>query len=100
MPEGVCTSRTAVSLLLTFWPPGPPERAYSIFKSLSGIMISRSSSLENLGNTSTREKDVCLNFLASNGEIFRVGPACAGNYGKNGVDFIIFAQTFLFALEL
>ena len=32
-----CLRRTAVATLLTFWPPGPPERANSISTSLSLI---------------------------------------------------------------
>mmetsp|Transcript_22203 Transcript_22203/g.57910 ORF Transcript_22203/g.57910 Transcript_22203/m.57910 type:complete len:211 (-) Transcript_22203:147-779(-) len=34
-PVGRCTMRTAVSTLLTFWPPAPPARAVVISRSLS-----------------------------------------------------------------
>ena len=37
MPEGICVTRTADSVLLTCWPPAPPERSVSIRRSASLI---------------------------------------------------------------
>ena len=37
IPDGKCRSVTAVATLLTFWPPGPDERAKVSFRSASRI---------------------------------------------------------------
>ncbi len=37
MPVGRCVTRTADSVLLTCWPPAPPERMTSMRRSLSSI---------------------------------------------------------------
>mmetsp|Transcript_35587 Transcript_35587/g.113780 ORF Transcript_35587/g.113780 Transcript_35587/m.113780 type:complete len:228 (-) Transcript_35587:434-1117(-) len=67
MPVGLWTMRTAVSSLLTFWPPAPPLRIVEISKSASGISLtssfdedSSSSSFSGMtGTGSTEAKDVC-----------------------------------------
>ena len=65
MPVPLCVIRTAVSRLLTFCPPGPPERATVISSSFSGMCASPISG--NSGSTSTSEKLVCR-FPCPNGE--------------------------------
>ena len=59
--------RTALSVLLTCWPPAPDARYVSIRKSLSLISISIVSSIS--GQTSTDAKLVCRFPFALNGEI-------------------------------
>src|SRR6184192_4144088 len=49
-PVGRCVILTALSVVLTDWPPGPLERNTSIRRSLSSIWMSTSSAS---GNTAT-----------------------------------------------
>src|SRR6516164_5303442 len=42
MPDGMCVTRTADSVLLTCWPPAPLERSVSILRSVSLMATSRS----------------------------------------------------------
>ena len=60
-------NRTADSTLFTCWPPAPPERSVSIFRSDSLILMSTLSSIS--GETNTEANDVWRRLLASNGEI-------------------------------
>ncbi len=67
MPVGICVSRTAEEVLLTFWPPAPLERKTSILMSsglMSTCMVSSIS-----GMTSRETKEVCRRPEASNGEM-------------------------------
>ena len=59
--------RTAESVVLTLWPPGPLERKTSILSSFSGI--STESSLSMSGMTSTAAKLVWRRPWLSNGLI-------------------------------
>ena len=56
MPVGRCVMRTAVSTLLTFWPPAPPARNVSMRNSSGLTTISMRSSIS--GMTKTEAKDV------------------------------------------
>ena len=56
MPVGLCMRSMAVSTLLTFWPPAPPDRAVLISISFSSIFTSTSSTS---GITATVAVDVC-----------------------------------------
>src|SRR6478735_2779552 len=67
MPVGRCVMRTAESVVLTLWPPGPLERKTSIFSSFSGM--SMESSLSMSGMTSTAAKLVWRRPWLSNGLI-------------------------------
>ena len=58
---------TAVSTLLTFWPPLPPDRAVDISTSESGMSISMVSSIS--GVTSMEAKEVCRLPAESKGEM-------------------------------
>lgn len=60
--------RTALSVVLACWPPGPPDRYRSIRRSDSLIWTWEKSS-PRIGITATEAKDVCLRLLESNGEI-------------------------------
>ena len=62
MPVGRCVIRTAESVVLTLWPPGPDERYTSIFRSLGSMSTSTSSAS---GSTDTVAEDVCTRPLAS-----------------------------------
>src|ERR1700730_12843947 len=66
-PVGICVSRTADSVLLTCWPPAPPERMVSTRTSDSAISILML--LSTPGKIATDENEVCLRALESNGEI-------------------------------
>ena len=57
MPVGRWVIRTAESVVLTDWPPGPDERNTSTRMSLSGMSIASVSSIS--GMTSTAAKLVC-----------------------------------------
>ena len=59
--------RTAESVVLTLWPPGPDERKTSTRMSFSGI--SMWSVCSTTGSTSTPAKDVCRRPWLSNGLI-------------------------------
>jgi hypothetical protein len=59
--------RTAESVVLTLWPPGPLERKTSMRMSASGI--SMWSLCSTTGTTSTAAKDVCRRPWLSKGEI-------------------------------
>ena len=50
MPVGRCVTRTAESVVLTDWPPGPVARMTSILMSLASIATSTSSAS---GSTAT-----------------------------------------------
>ena len=67
MPVGMCVILTAVSTLFTFWPPAPPLRYVSIFK--SSLLIFTVVSLLIAGTTSTDAKLVWRRLLLSNGLI-------------------------------
>ena len=56
MPVGRCVIRTAESVVLTLWPPGPLERKTSIRRSLSSIVTSTCSAS---GSTRTPAALVC-----------------------------------------
>src|SRR5690606_22452616 len=58
MPVGRCVMRTAESVVLTDWPPGPDERYTSIFRSF--WLISTSSGSSTSGYTSTPVVDVWM----------------------------------------
>ncbi len=62
----MCLRRTALETLLTFWPPGPLERANSISTSLSLISTSMSSMS---GTTSTAANEVWRRPLLSKGDM-------------------------------
>ncbi len=66
IPVGRWVILMALSVLLTCWPPAPPDLYVSILR--SSVFISTSTSL-NSGITSTDTKDVCLLADASNGDI-------------------------------
>src|SRR3569623_2637066 len=74
-PGGICVSRTADSVLLTCWPPAPPERIVSTrtSDSLMSILIE----LSPTGKIAMLENEVCRCALESNGEILtrRCAPA-------------------------
>src|SRR5271156_7255872 len=57
MPDGLCVTRTAESVVLTDWPPGPDERYTSIWRSFGSICTSTSSAS---GNTATVAVDVWM----------------------------------------
>ena len=57
MPVGIWVILTALSVVLTDWPPGPLARNISILRSLSSIFISTSSAS---GRTATVAADVCI----------------------------------------
>ena len=65
MPEGMCRSRTADSVLFTCWPPAPLERYTSI--SMSAGFRSMLMSSSTCGETNTDENEVCRRFPESNG---------------------------------
>src|SRR5690349_15746446 len=67
MPVGRWVSRTAESVVLTPWPPGPLERYTSTRSSSSGMSIS--SVCSTTGTTSTAAKLVCRRPWLSNGLI-------------------------------
>ena len=67
MPLGMWVSRTAESVVLTLWPPGPEERNTSIRRSFSGISMWSVSATS--GSTSTPAKEVWRRPWLSNGEI-------------------------------
>ena len=54
--------RTAESVVLTDWPPGPPERKTSMRRSLSSILMSTSSAS---GSTATVAAEVWMRPCAS-----------------------------------
>src|SRR3981081_4719900 len=66
-PVGICVSRPADSVLLTGWPPAPPERMVSVRTSDSLMSILMLSSTT--GKIDTDENEVCLRALESNGDI-------------------------------
>ena len=57
MPLGRWVIRTAESVVLTPWPPGPDDRKTSIRRSFSSISTSSASSMS--GITSTPAAEVC-----------------------------------------
>ena len=57
MPLGMCVMRIADSVLLTCWPPAPPERMVSILRSSSLIAMSTSSTS---GSTATVAAEVWM----------------------------------------
>jgi hypothetical protein len=67
MPVGMWVRRTAESVLLTCWPPAPPERKVSTRRSLSTISTSKSSLSPTSGRTITLAKLVWRRALASKG---------------------------------
>ena len=67
-PDGTCTMRTALSTLLTFWPPAPPDRIVLTSRSAAGISTSASASSRSSVISSTPAKLVCRLFAALNGE--------------------------------
>ena len=67
VPVGRCVMRTAESVVLTDWPPGPLERKTSIFRSFSGISMVSVCSMS--GTTSTAAKLVWRRPWLSNGLI-------------------------------
>ena len=67
MPVGMWVMRTAESVVLTDWPPGPEERKTSTRISLSGISMASVWSIS--GITSTAAKDVWRRPWLSNGLI-------------------------------
>ncbi len=67
MPVGLCLSMTAVSTLLTFCPPAPPERA--VWMSRSAGLSSISMLLSISGVTSMEVNEVWRFPAESNGEI-------------------------------
>ena len=67
MPVGRWVIRTAESVVLTDWPPGPEERKTSIRISFSGM--SMWSVWSTTGSTSTPANEVCRRPWLSNGEI-------------------------------
>src|SRR3954453_14818219 len=66
-PVGICVSRTADSVLLTCWPPAPPERIVSTRTSDSAISILIE--LSTTGKIATLENEEGRGALESNGEI-------------------------------
>src|SRR3982075_4132409 len=64
---GMCVRLTADSVLLTCWPPAPPERMVSTRTSDSAISILML--LSTTGKIATDENDVWRRALESNGEI-------------------------------
>src|SRR3978361_375400 len=65
-PVGICVSRTADSVLLTCWPPAPPERMVSTRTSDSAISILIE--LSTTGKIATLENELGGRALKSNGE--------------------------------
>ncbi len=63
----MCVSRTADSVLLTCWPPAPPERIVSVRTSDSLMSILMLSSTT--GKIATLENEVWRRALESNGEM-------------------------------
>ena len=57
MPVGRCVMRTAESVVLTDWPPGPEERKTSMRRSFGSISTSTSSAS---GSTSTPAAEVWM----------------------------------------
>ena len=57
MPVGTCVMRTAESVVLTDWPPGPVERKTSISRSFWSIWTSTSSAS---GSTATVAVEVWM----------------------------------------
>ena len=57
MPVGRCVIRTAESVVLTLWPPGPEERNTSIRRSFA---LSSTSTSSTSGVTSTPAADVWI----------------------------------------
>ena len=51
---GKCVMRTAESVVLTLWPPWPPLRYTSIFRSLSSITTSSGASISGIASTSAK----------------------------------------------
>src|SRR3981189_139710 len=66
-PVGMCVSLTADSVLLTCWPPAPPERMVSTRTSDSAISILML--LSTTGKMATLENEGCGRALESNGDI-------------------------------
>ena len=56
IPVGLWSIRTAVSTLLTFWPPGPPAREKVTSRSFGEMFTSRASTI---GNIATLAVEVC-----------------------------------------
>jgi hypothetical protein len=67
MPVGMWVIRTAESVVLTLWPPGPEERKTSILSSFSGMSMWSVCSMS--GTTSTAAKEVWRRPWLSNGLI-------------------------------
>src|SRR5690348_159202 len=67
MPVGRCVMRTAESVVLTPWPPGPEERYTST--RISSSEMSMSSVCSTTGTTSTAANEVCRRPWLSNGLI-------------------------------
>ena len=65
MPVGKWVNRMALSVLLTCWPPAPPDRNVSTRRSFSSISTSTSSLIS--ATTSSEAKEVCRRLAASNG---------------------------------
>src|SRR5207245_3934723 len=66
-PVGMWVRRTADSVLLTCWPPAPPERMVSVRTADSAMSILML--LSTTGKIATDENDVCRRALESYGEI-------------------------------
>jgi len=67
MPVGMWVSRTAESVVLTDWPPGPEDRKTSTLISFSGMSMWSVCSMS--GMTSTAANDVWRRPWLSKGEI-------------------------------
>ena len=65
MPVGMCVMRTAESVVLTLWPPGPEDRNTSTLISFSGMSMWSVCSMS--GMTSTAAKLVWRRPWLSNG---------------------------------
>lgn len=68
IPVGIWVILTALSVLLTLWPPAPPDRIRSIFKSDS-LMWKRVDPSPRIGITATAANEVWRRFPLSNGEM-------------------------------
>src|SRR3954451_13395068 len=66
-PVGICVSLTADSVLLTCWPPAPPERIVSVrtSDSLMSILVLASTT----GNTATLENGLRRGAFESKGDL-------------------------------
>ena len=67
-PVGICVSRTADSVLLTCWPPAPPERIVSV-RTSDSVDVDLDAVVDHRKDRDADENEVCRRALESNGEI-------------------------------